>query len=342
MKKFLNAKNDNQDKGQIKIENGFLIEFIDIDSIKPSEKNFYKVDDVEELKESISMYGLQQNLVVRKIDSATYELISGERRYTALKALVAEGQEAFKTVPVKVEYNINDIKAELQLIFANSTTRIRSDYEKMQEIKRLKELLQQLKQSGTEIPGRLRNIIADTLEMSTGQVGKLESINNNLSDGLKQEFKDGNINTSTAYEAAKLSQEQQEKLHEKLKEDGSIAIKDAKTLEEDKEVEQAAEDSEVKEEKNDPEAEPQEHKDIKVHKAKIYPEYFEAIISGLKTFEYRKNDREYKVGDILELYEYKADGQQYTGRKVRCEIPYILANSMLPEGYIVMSIKVLI
>ena len=41
-----------------------------------------------------------------------------------------------------------------------------------------------------------------------------------------------------------------------------------------------------------------------VHALKIYPEYYEAVKSGKKPFEVRKNDRDFKVGDILALNEF--------------------------------------
>lgn len=37
------------------------------------------------------------------------------------------------------------------------------------------------------------------------------------------------------------------------------------------------------------------------HKLKILPEYFEAVKSGSKTFEVRKDDRGFQAGDTLFL-----------------------------------------
>ena len=58
------------------------------------------------------------------------------------------------------------------------------------------------------------------------------------------------------------------------------------------------------------------------HRLKIMPEFFQAVVDGSKTFELRKDDRGYKVGDELVLCEW--DGQAFTGRECRCDISYIL------------------
>lgn len=40
------------------------------------------------------------------------------------------------------------------------------------------------------------------------------------------------------------------------------------------------------------------------HDLKCWPGSFEAIMHGEKTFEYRKNDRDFQVGDVLILHEF--------------------------------------
>lgn len=77
-------------------------------------------------------------------------------------------------------------------------------------------------------------------------------------------------------------------------------------------------------------------KEPTIHELKILPEYFEAVVSGNKRFEIRKNDRNYKKGDILSLNEYQ-DGQ-YTGDVYVAEITYI-TNYAQQDGYIVLGIK---
>ena len=104
----------------------------------------------------------------------------------------------------------SDIEAELQLIFANSTSRRLSDFELAYQAKRLKEILTELKETGYSYTGKKREIIAGFLKVSPSQVSKYESINKNLSPELTDEFKHNKINVSTAYELSKLDEEKQE------------------------------------------------------------------------------------------------------------------------------------
>lgn len=72
------------------------------------------------------------------------------------------------------------------------------------------------------------------------------------------------------------------------------------------------------------------------HKLKILPEFFKAAARGVKHFEIRKNDRDYKVGDQIELKEH--DGEMFTGNVIKGEITYI-TDFEQQEGYIVFGFK---
>ena len=54
------------------------------------------------------------------------------------------------------------------------------------------------------------------------------------------------------------------------------------------------------------------------HRLKIMPEFFRAVTDGRKTFELRKDDRGFSVGDHLVLAEW--DGEDFTGREYGCMI----------------------
>jgi hypothetical protein len=43
---------------------------------------------------------------------------------------------------------------------------------------------------------------------------------------------------------------------------------------------------------------------MKIHEIKCWPVFFEHAIKGLKSFEIRINDRDYKVGDMIRVREY--------------------------------------
>jgi len=73
---------------------------------------------------------------------------------------------------------------------------------------------------------------------------------------------------------------------------------------------------------------------------KILPGYYRAVYKGQKTFELRKDDSDYQVGDILVLREW--NGEKYTGHTCECEITYILRKAErfgLMDGYCIMSIR---
>lgn len=60
-----------------------------------------------------------------------------------------------------------------------------------------------------------------------------------------------------------------------------------------------------------------------IHKLKIGSVFFEAVKDGRKKFEIRKNDRDFKEGDVLILEEYDPINQQYLGGVIKVEITYM-------------------
>jgi len=93
------------------------------------------------------------------------------------------------------------------------------------------------------------------------------------------------------------------------------------------------------------------------HKLKTDRIVFTHVYSGLKGFELRKNDRDFKEGDTLILRETKHSGRSmqepaglsvgekkpliYTGREIECEVNYILHGPIygLMDGWVIMGIK---
>lgn len=214
---------------------------ININDLVPSDNNFYSTDEegLMDLKDSIELLGLQQNLVIKKIENGKYEIIAGHRRYLAMKKLYEEGNINFEYIPCKIEEE-DHLKNELRLLMTNSTARELTDWEKIHQAKKLKELLIEYKKR-EKLPGRVRDIVADVLNTSTSQIARMESISNNLVDDFKDAMKEDDVKISVAYEISKLPEEKQKELSEEHEEKSTITIKTvkAKAKEDDNEEVQA-------------------------------------------------------------------------------------------------------
>lgn len=232
-----NNSKDDKDNTSDKISKFKTIQ-INVNDLIPSDENFYSTDEEElkNLKDSIEIFGVQQNLVVKKLENNKYEIIAGHRRYLALKKLFEEGKKQFEYAPCKVENEEDSIKDKLLLLITNSTARQLTDWEKTQQAEKIKELLIEYKKK-EKLPGRIREIIADILNTSPTQVARMESISKNLTDEFKQEFKEDKVNISAAYEISKLPEDQQEEVFKEYEEKGNISIQDVKNKAENLQVE---------------------------------------------------------------------------------------------------------
>ena len=84
----------------------------------------------------------------------------------------------------------------------------------------------------------------------------------------------------------------------------------------------------------------------KTHKLKIWPTFFEAVEAGNKTFECRKNDRDFATGDTLILKEYDpakdttVDHWKFTGRTLTRTVGFVMHGGALgiEKGYCVMGL----
>lgn len=231
IKDFLNPESKKE------MTDDFVLKKITAEKLHPSDKNFYEMDPVEikALKETIELVGVQENLVVKRINAGEnagdYEIIAGHKRHRAVTELLAEGKKVSPLLPCKVESDADGIKNELILIFTNSTQRERSDYCKMQEIQRVRELLEEYAKYNN-MPGRKRDIIAEILNTSKSTIGRLDNIRRNIIPEFLEEYKAGKISTTAANEIAGATPEEQHSLLEKYKETGSIKAKEAAQIKE--------------------------------------------------------------------------------------------------------------
>ncbi len=79
---------------------------------------------------------------------------------------------------------------------------------------------------------------------------------------------------------------------------------------------------------------------MKTHELKIWQPWFTDVVSGRKTFEFRKDDRGFQTGDRLLLREYDPKFETYTGSAINVKVSYIMRWCPdLPAGYVIMGIK---
>lgn len=219
------------------------IVYLDIDKLVPSDDNFYHIndDDIQMMAYAIEAVGqIEQPLLVKKIaDSDKYELIAGHKRRAGANYLVEQGKKEYRNLPCIVKDE--GIENELSLILTNSTQRELTSFEKMKQVEILRNYIEKY-----EIKGNKRDIISNLINLSKSEVGRLENISKNLTEPLKEEFQAGTIATGTANMIASMPAEQQEQVHEIIKENGTVkmvevkAIKE-KSVEEEKEEEKAIE-----------------------------------------------------------------------------------------------------
>lgn len=94
-----------------------------------------------------------------------------------------------------------------------------------------------------------------------------------------------------------------------------------------------------------PPAPPAAAEPVRDHLLKCWPEHFEAVWRGEKTHEIRRNDRDYKAGDLVTLAEWMPDSKRATGRWVKGRIGFVThagtlgSNVRLPEPLCVFSFQ---
>ncbi len=86
-----------------------------------------------------------------------------------------------------------------------------------------------------------------------------------------------------------------------------------------------------------------------IHDLKCWPEYFEKIADGSKTFDLRQETLDrlprnranvFDTGDVLVFREFRPK-DAYTGRVIIREVSYVLSHAIggLMEGFVVLGLK---
>ena len=199
------------------------IEYIKLDLIDGDEQNFYELSDVESLANNIATIGLQQPIRVRTHPTAEgrYMAVSGHRRRAALQLLAQEEPERWEEVACIVDRDVvSPALQQLRLIFGNANTRKMSSADLSEQAAQVEKLLYQLKEDGYEFPGRMRDHVAQVVQISKTKLAKLKMIRDNLAPCWQDRYKRNKLVEETAYSLAQLPAEWQRSIFDVLGDDG--------------------------------------------------------------------------------------------------------------------------
>lgn len=229
------------------------LKYIDVGDLVPSENNFYSMPAIEELARLIELAGgVKQPGLAVPMGGGKYKLLAGHRRRLASIFLVEQGKKEYRQMPCMVEEikqeeagtpeeraeadELRQIDEEILLIATNGQ-REKTDWDKVQEATRLRELLER-KRRFRRVPGKTRELIAKELGTTPAQVGRYESISKRLLLDFKEEMEAGKMGISVAYELSTLTEQAQKAAIAEYVEKGTLSIEDVKRRKQEEEAKQ--------------------------------------------------------------------------------------------------------
>ena len=191
---------------------------------------------IDELAEDIREDGLENNLLVRKIENDRYEveLIGGERRYSAILRNIEHGDMTYEYIPCKV-LTMSDIDARKRLILNNIENDPLTNAEKLEAVEELKEIYKAKKEAGENIPGRIQAIIASEMGLKKSQVANYEKILNHASEEVRESIRKEELPLDAAATLVDLDEEEQRRFlneHDTYSKKAVESYKEAKHAEE--------------------------------------------------------------------------------------------------------------
>lgn len=177
--------------------------------IEPNPENsIYEIGDVAMLKADIAERGLRSPLEVLPAQGGKYMLLAGHRRWTACRALTAEGVTGFEVLPCVIHQSQGADDDLIALITSNATARELSDGERLRQYIALKQALERKKAAGG-LDGRVRDEMSRITGDGTGTLGRLNAIARKCVPEVIAMVEHGEITMTRAYECSKLYKVQQ-------------------------------------------------------------------------------------------------------------------------------------
>ena len=194
--------------------------------VKDAQENTHqKLEGIEELADNFLTVGQEQPTVLARVNGE-FRIIDGHRRNAANIFNLERGYKEYE----KIKYRYKDMSEamyELRLLAGNGYTQELTAYEKVRLVERTKAALIRAKEEdGLEIQGKMRDLIAAMVQESSTNVARMENINNNATQAVKEQLKEGNLGLTAAYEAAKLEPEEQDDIAERAAAGENVRAKD--------------------------------------------------------------------------------------------------------------------
>ena len=189
---------------------------IPVDNIRDNPRNFYPTPDSQALRalmDSIRANGLLEPPTVVFAGAGTYRLISGHSRLAAIKALrETETPDQWATVLCRVLPPMSEGQEQAAVIEANRQ-RVKSNALLADEAEKLTEAYIKRREAGEQLPGRIRDRVAEALKVNATKVANLSAIKNGLKvPGIVERWKRDEIPEAAALQIARMDIDEQYRL----------------------------------------------------------------------------------------------------------------------------------
>lgn len=189
---------------------------IPVNDIRDNPRNFYPTPDSQALRalmDSIRANGLLEPPTVVPAGDGTYRLISGHSRLAAIKALrETETPDQWATVLCRVLPPMSEGQEQAAVIEANRQ-RVKSNALLADEAEKLTAAYIKRREAGEELPGRIRDHVAEALQVKATKIANLSAIKNGLKvPGLVERWKRDEIPEAAALQIARMDIDEQYRL----------------------------------------------------------------------------------------------------------------------------------
>ena len=227
---YLNATTQNAAQA----ESAYRVEKIDAEHIIPNEKNFYSIEGVEEMANSLAVSDHMPPLEVVENGDGTYRLISGERRLSATLCRIRRGELEKATLPCHIlpaftaKGALSAEQVEMLHIILANNYRQKTALDQLNEVRQMEPIARAIyedakekgalaESEGSSLNMRFRTFFAkEILDISEAKLQRLQSLTK-LTEKARKAFDEGLIGKTVAAQMASLSPEEQDNIVYKIR-----------------------------------------------------------------------------------------------------------------------------